>query len=301
MKMINFLRPVWGLLVIGLLLSGCKKEQITTYEDHVVGGNTPPPYSGINDTQIEIYVSKLYIDILGEQASQTQIATDVAYLKSKKLRLGARDTLITQIMTNDAYYVRLYNNAKAKFIGGINDFQLNQEIASQNYIISFLYSTGDTFSAQVTEVNRDKLVLLRDADSLYKVGTISVNKFYGIFSDNGFYDEINMGSLNFVQACFENYFLRSATASETTNGVKMVDGESKIILLKNGNSKDDFIKILTESDEFYEGLVRDNFRGFLSRDPSSYEAYKASFDFKNSSDLQEMQQSILKTDEYAGF
>jgi hypothetical protein len=142
---------------------------------------------------------------------------------------------------------------------------------------------------------------LKDADSLYKNNLISINKFYSTFCDNSFYDDINMGSLNFVQSCFEGYFLRSASSTETTNGVKMVDGESKIILLKNGNSKDDFIRIITETDEFYQGLVIDNYRGFLSRNPTSYESYKATFDFKNSSDLAEMQKSILKTDEYAGF
>ena len=122
-----------------------------------------------------------------------------------------------------------------------------------------------------------------------------------IFSDNVFYDNINMGSLNFVLACFENYFLRPASTSETTNGEAMVDGESKIILLRNGNSKDDFIQIVTESDEFYEGLVIENYRSYLSRNPNTLESYQATLLFQNSGNLKEMQKIILKTDEYAGF
>ena len=286
---------------LALVFTSCKKEEITTYENLIVDGNKPPNYDGVSETQIEIYVSKLYIDLLGIQASQTEINTHTAYLKTNNLRMGARDTLINQLTVKDEYFDRLFNNAKGKYLQGVTEFQLNQEIANQDLIISLLYSTGDTFSAQAVEVFKQKLEYLQDADSLYKNNIISVNKFYSTFCDNSIYDDINMGSLNFVQSCFESYFMRPASTTETTNGVKMVDGESKILLLKNGNSKDDFIRIITESDEFYEGLVIENYRGFLSRNPTSYESYKATFDFKNSNNLAAMQLSILKTDEYAGF
>ncbi len=282
-------------------MSSCKKEKITTYENLIVGGNTPPNYEGVSQTQIEIYVGKLYIDLLGVQATQAEIDAHSSYLKNSDLRMGARDTLIDQLLVKDEYYDRLYNNAKGKFLEGITDFQLTQEIASQSAIIVLLYSNGDTLNAQVVELFRDKLLYLEDADSLYKNNVISVNKFYSAFCDNSFFDDINMGSLNFVQACFESYFMRPASLSETDNGVRMVDGESRIVLLKNGNSKDDFIRIITESDEFYQGLVIDNYRGFLSRDPTSTESYTATLNFKTSNNLAEMQKSILKTDEYAGF
>ena len=66
---------------------------------------------------------------------------------------------------------------------GINEFEIQQEILTQNYVITLLYARGDTFLAQVTEYNRDKLVTLSKADSLYKVGAITVNQFYA--SSNG--------------------------------------------------------------------------------------------------------------------
>ncbi len=294
---------VYCVCFLGIIFSleSCKKEEITTYENLVVDGNKPPPYSGIPVTKIEIYVNKLYIDVLGKQPTQTELTTDVTYLKSKELRMGARDTLIDQLLSKDDYFKRLYTTGTAKFLEGINAFQINQEILTQNFIIGILYARGDTFEAQVTEVNRDKLVKLQQADSLYQNNHITVNEFYATFTDNSIYDDINMGSLNFVQSCFENYYLRPSSTSETTNGVGMVDGESKIILLKNGNSKDDFIRIVTESDEFYQGLVMENYRSFLSRDPKSNESFQATFAFKTSNDLGEMQKSILKTDEYAGF
>ena len=281
--------------------SSCKKEKITTHENLIIDGNVAPNYEGVSLTEIEIYVSKLYIDLLGIQATQAEINTHTTFLKTNDLRMGARDTLIDLILTKDEYYDRLYNNAKGKYLEGITEYQLNQEIALQNYLVTTYYTVGDTFTAQYLEVLRNKLIILTKIDSLYKNGYITFNQFYATFSDNLVYDNINMGSLNFVQSCFENYLLRQATSSETTNGVKIVDGQSQVILLKNGNSKTDFIRIVTESDEFYEGLVIDNYRAFISRNPTTYESYQATFEFKNSNNLAQMQKSILKTDEYAGF
>ena len=97
----NIFAKIALFLGVLMLFNSCKKEEITTHENLIIEGNTPPPYSGISETKIEIYVSKLHIDLLGEQATTTEINNEVAYLKSNELRMGARDTLINQIMAKD--------------------------------------------------------------------------------------------------------------------------------------------------------------------------------------------------------
>jgi hypothetical protein len=47
----------------------------------VIDGNKPPTYEGVSQTQIEVYISKLYIDLLGLQATQLEITNGVSYLK----------------------------------------------------------------------------------------------------------------------------------------------------------------------------------------------------------------------------
>lgn len=283
------------------LVLGCKKQTITTHENLVISGNSSPSYEGISSTQIDIYVNKLHIDLLGIQATNTEINTYTTYLKNKKLSEFARDSVIDAIMNNSAYYTRLNTTLSGRMIEGINEFQLVSEINTYTFIAASLYSTGDTLNAQLIEYERDKLITLKQADSLYEVGDITVNQFYAAFIDNVIYDEINMGSLNFTIACFENLFFRAPTGLEATNGTDMVDGQSKPLLQSDGNSKQDFIDILTTSDEFYQGLVIENYTTLISRKPNPLETFTGTQLVKTANDLKALKKSILHTDEYAGF
>jgi hypothetical protein len=81
----------------------------------------------------------------------------------------------------------------------------------------------------------------------------------------------------------------------------MVDGVSTQLFLVDGNSKLDFIDIVTHDTEFYEGLVIGNYRTLLARNPSSVEMDSLTQALEATSDLQDMQKQIFKSKEYAGF
>ena len=72
-----------GLICIVFLVANCKKQEITVHENLVIDGNKPPTYEGVSQTQIEVYISKLYIDLLGLQATQLEITNGVSYLESR--------------------------------------------------------------------------------------------------------------------------------------------------------------------------------------------------------------------------
>lgn len=292
---------ILGLITIGIFNFSCKKKTVDIHENLIVEGNTPPPYDGISSTQIEVYVNKLHIDLLGVQVNDSDLASYTQYLKQQNLSTASRDSVIDVILSKQQYYDRLFALLSGRMLEGINEFQLQDEVNTYTFVAQQLYATGDTLNAQVVEYERDKLAYLLDADSLYMEGDINVNQFYAAFSNNLVYDEINMGSLNFVIACFENFLYRSPTAQETTNGVEMVDGQSRPILQSDGNSKLDFIGIITTCNEFYEGLVIENFTSYLSRQPTSQEMFDFTDLVKTSNDLEELKKNILHTDEYAGF
>ena len=56
------------------------------------------------------------------------------------------------------------------------------------------------------------------------------------------YDEINMGTENFVVSIFQNFFHRYPTAAELYSASNMVDGNQSTIFNTNGSSKKDFIE-----------------------------------------------------------
>ena len=82
-------------------------------------------------------------------------------------------------------------------------------------------------------------------------GSTTISQYFAAFLDNYFYDQVNMGSENFVKGSFSDLFRRIPTASELTNAVTMVDNNPAILFMENGDSKGDFILIVTNNHEFY--------------------------------------------------
>ena len=295
------IRLFFTLLVFMLIFSSCKKKTLETHQDYIVSGNTAPPYSGITTVQIENYITRMYIDALGETPNSSQLAVHVNYLKQNNLDTNSREEIVDLLISDARFYQKLFQTISVKMLEGVTDVDINNQIAELDYIVQFLYSTQDTLSAQYVEYQAQSIRDLRDVDSLFSIGQVSVNQLYETVCNNYFYDEINMGSENFVISCFENLFNRAPSTAEKQNGISMVDGEPKILLLKDGDSRLDFLNIVTTVDEFYQGLITEAYQRFLSRIPNSIEVDYHLNLLKQDNSLENMHKRILITNEYAGF
>jgi hypothetical protein len=80
----------------------------------------------------------------------------------------------------------------------------------------------------------------------------------------------------------------------------MVDGQPDQVLLADGTSKGDFIKIITNCQEFNQGIIIEAYTRFLLRKPTSGEIAQGMQLLKNNN-VQDLYSSLLKTKEYAGF
>ncbi len=286
---------------VGLL--SCKKEKVVpVHENLVVEGNKAPPYSGVTSVQIQNYVNRLYIDLLGEEPSQTQLDADVAYLKTNNLSMDARDTIVNRLIVQRQYYTKYFSTISGQMTEGIGKQQIRDEMALNTYIINSIFlPNGDTLLAQVLEFENAKLQNWHDADSLLHLGQINLSQFFKTFLYNTAYDEINMGTENFTISVFENLFFRYPTTAELSNGKDMVDNASSQIFLKDGDSKVDFIDICTTTDEFYQGRVLAGFRNLLLREPTSQETADFTTSTKQHGSIALLHKELVKTDEYAGF
>jgi hypothetical protein len=160
---------------------------------------------------------------------------------------------------------------------------------------------GDTLLAQIILRELQKLEALRDASADYAAGLISINTYLGYMINNLLFDEINMGSENIVLASFEHLFKRNPTETERQAGITMVDGFPAQLLLRDGNSRGDFVDIMTSVPEFYQGLVVDIFTRLLRRQPSSLEMAEGIQRFSDGDSYQSIQRQVALSMEYAGF
>lgn len=118
--------------------------------------------------------------------------------------------------------------------------------------------------------------------------------------DNPVYDEINMGTQNFVIATFNQLLLRYPTENELAQSSLMIEGFNGILFFEPGKSKDDYLTIFTESNDYFEGQVRDVYLRYLFREPLSHEVTTYAEQYKTSDDYSALLKVVLGSDEYAG-
>lgn len=290
------------LLLFASVFTSCEKDPTIreVHEDLIIEDNLIPPYNGVSTIEIQNYVNKLYIELYGREPLAQEMSNGVAILVSGNLDSTVRASFVDQLMTSQEYYDRLDDILRNNFLEGFDSlsvvYQINlfRTIAQQDSInggVQYIF----------LNVEIDRMVALQNAKNDYRLGNISLNEFYARYVYNFFYDEVNMGSENFVIACFENLLKRLPTDIELENGVKMVDGESIEIFLTAGDSKLDFVEIVTHVNEFYQGVITDFYATTLVREPTSHEVTTQSIELKSTGDMQAFQRSILISEEYAGF
>lgn len=87
------------------------------------------------------------------------------------------------------------------------------------------------------------------------------------FSD--FYEIQNMGYDNFITSTFQYCFGRTPTVHEKYNSIKMLNNEQGNLFYKEGNSKQDYIQIILNNDNFREYQVKYWYFFFNNEYPSS--------------------------------
>ena len=291
-------------IVFSVLITSCTEKETITQIDHtnvILDDNTAPPYNEVTTVQIQNYINKIYIDLIGREPLPLELEDDTEFLKNNHLSLESRNQLLDQLMTNPMYFDRFFDVYSTAYLNGIGQ----QDIIGQ----IFLYGAqqeqaeqmGNYALVQYLQIEIDKLNSLLTAGDDYKNADININEFMQRVCYNYFYDQINMGSENFVLSCFENFLKRFPTESERVSGITMVDGFSSQLLLKDGSTKRDFIEIITSDPGFFEGLTIDIYQQLLARNPSSEEMNDATLSLSQDADYQAIQKSVIADSEYAGF
>ena len=133
-------------------------------------------------------------------------------------------------------------------------------------------------------------------------GLIFYHQMFSFMIDNAVYDIINMNTFNFVRATFDELLWRLPTAEEYQKSFDMVeDNQPEEIFGMLGSSKNDYIRILTESNEMHEGMIIWCYQVFMSRPPTSGEMVTLLPVYLQTKDINWVIAQILVTDEYANF
>ncbi len=294
-------------LLVFLVLTSCSKQEV------LVPDNQPPNYDGVPLVKIQNFVNRLYIDLLAREPLDTEMAAEVALLQLGKLSKEARLDLVVRLQTNTtfiegdtsyqrAYVQNLYNLAKIRTLEGSSDGDISGDAGIFNFaaIKDSIEGNWEGYARNIRE--RDKLLIVIQSREELETGQITFADLFGRMVNNSIYDKINMNTVNFVNATFDNLLWRYPTKSELLVGFNMIELNTPGVLFgKQGASKDDYVQILSTSREIYEGLIIWAYRQLVSRTPTSVETSTLLENFLTHRDIRLIQQHILVTDEYANF
>lgn len=284
------------ILLFILSFSSCKKDSI------IVDGNEAPPDNTVENVTKENYVNKLFISLLGRKATDQEFQDAYALVNAHNFAKNDRAALVTLLQSKSEFADNEFKIVQSNYLNGsdtndartwISIFKQNQSIATDSQVIK----------AYQKEIDR-LLPLFSVADDL-RSGALNFIDLQKLTVNNFIYDQVNMGTENFVVSVFQNYVMRYPTNPELTNSKQMIEYDpqattSPVLFLQLGSSKDDFISIFFSYDEFFEGMVRTQYMRFLFREPSSVEMAEQTTALKNSKDFKALQSFILSSEEYAG-
>jgi hypothetical protein len=300
----KFLLYGFMLSVLCLLQSACRKtvhenvhENLIVPVDH---GTLP---TSISTVDLEAYINKLYVDLLGREPLAAELSAAVSDFRSTSTTVLAKENLVNQLMLSHTFFEQLFIKTSNNVLNGTSKLEIAQQGAQFQSLYQSSLANNDQVGANYMLSEYNRVVDLYHSDSLYRIGNLSINQFYARFLNNYFYDQINMGSENFVKACFENLFHRAATANELAAGKTMVDGFNAATLFgQSGTGKGDFIQIVAYSNDFYEGMIRGAYLNFLLREPSATEIHTLQDQLAaHNHDYLFLLKTILASQNYAGF
>ncbi|HMX04461.1 MAG TPA: hypothetical protein PLJ43_07660 [Chitinophagales bacterium] len=292
-----------GLILISsvyLLAVSCAKDEVI-HENLIIDGNIAPPVTGVSEIALNNYINSLYIDLFGRTATADELSEHAETLQSEQYSIEAREELVNSLLSDWEHINNIHLTTGQKFLVDVDSFAIASQIAYWDYLIDLFTDMGMEGEAGYYIFENDRLIKLITAHIDLANGTIGADEFYRRYINNYFYDQVNMGSLNFVVSCFTNLMQRYPTDDEQESGINMVDGVSDVLFLQDGSSKGDFIDIVTSTPEFFQGLVIESFNTYLARDPNSLEMDTYTQQMMLENNVNGVALIILTSTEYAGF
>jgi hypothetical protein len=239
---------------------------------------------------LESYVNRSYIVLLGHKPDNGEMAQGIATLRTHNVSQADREAFLDQVIAKPDYPMHTFDIGRSLLINATDTTEVRSEIFLLDLLLSDSAYLAYWPLALTQKAQLEAVLAIPDDLAAHSIDVIGMHKR---LVTNKIYDQINMGTQNFVVSMFQNFLARYPTDQERAASELMVDGFPSTVFLENGRSKTDFIDIFCRSRDYYEGQVRDAFTRYLYREPNT-QTYKAN------SNYQALQKAVLSEDEFLG-
>ena len=287
-----YMRLTLLLFCTALFCFSCTKTELETIPDNIA-----PPDRTIEIVTIENYVTRTFILTLGREPNATEFSSSVGFLRNASLDSVSRAQFLTGVFADAAYKPQVYLQNKINLLNNADTADFTEWITIFNFL---LQDSTNLYLFSVLHYEIDRLTELQNAYTEFTNESIGLDELHRRMVNNYVYDQINMGSVNFVISTFQNLLNRNPTIAEQNAGVSMVDGNNSALFLQTGLSKDDFLNIITHSNNYYEAQVVLLYLKYLNRVPNTQEMSLGTLKYSTTTDYTLVQKDILSSNEFIG-
>ena len=277
-----------SLILLSLLLASCAR-------DNLVPVDNLPADSTITQIELENYINKTHIALLNRKPTQAELTQSLQQLDVDRYNRTIRDTYVLGIQDLDRSKWAIWQFLSDRILDGIDTTQVRESADIFQYRVdnSGTQNEKDYWQWLLDRTNNNLVALegWYNQDSTY-------NSLVGWMVRMPIYDEINMGTENFVVSIYQHFYHRYPTDHELTQASKMVDRQWGLLYGVNGNSKADFLNIFLNQGEFQQGLIINAFESYLNRIPTTIESDKHLHHLNNGWDYLKLQRYLLTSSEF---
>lgn len=298
-------------LVLGvciLVLSACTKT-----ENIVISGNKIPNYKGVSTLKIENYVQRMFIDLLGREATDIERLSFTKQLKSAELHDSCRQRLAHLLMFDTTYRSgdssyrhafaqRIYDISKARFLEGAADPSIAQFIGNLSFAITVSRLNGDSINVYRYIDAQKKFYDVLNSRIAFRKEMKDYRNMCAVMMNNDIYDGINMNSFNFINAVFDNCLLRKPTKDEFDRSYAIIEKNiPSAVFSRWAANKNEYCDAIVNSDAFHESQIRWFYFVLLQREASTAEVSQLFPLFYIDHRIETIIQKVITGDEYAQF
>ena len=168
---------------------------------------------------------------------------------------SAKVNFSNHIMDQEEFINRIILILRIELLQGTTYEDLREKI--QDYDLLFFLKPADQKHLMPAWQRESKrLYKVYNLERDYLARKITFEDIYITYFDNFIYDELNMGIDNFINSTFSYALGRGPTNVEYNSALKMLNGQYSTLLYKKGDSREDYFRILTSNDNFYEKQVK---------------------------------------------
>lgn len=281
-------RILLGFLCTSLLLASCGRDTIIPVDNL-------PADSTITQVELENYINRTHIALLNRKPTASEFTQSIQQLDINRYDRAIRDAYITNIQDMQRSKWAVWQFLSDRILDGTDtaDVYWSAQWYQQRVDNSGTQNEQDYWQGLLDRTNNNIATLngWYSNDSTYDALIAWMVRM-------PVYDEINMGTENFVVSIYQHFYHRYPTDHELEQASDMVDRQWALLYGANGNSKADFIEIFIAQGEFKQGIIINVFESYLNRLPTTAESDRFLDHLSNDWDYQQLQRYLLTASEF---